>query len=629
MSIDQQPCAGTANARRTTRIPTQRQPQSKQQSHHRVVLGGTPVDLWQVDDVMATVERRLLAPAVPPAPAVPLAVASANLDHIHHFGAGTMGADGAGPKSFDAAGNCPQWLVLLDGMPLVRRAKAMTGVDWPQLAGSDLLPGLLAVAERVGATTGFLGGTSTMQQRLREVIALRYPGLRLSGMWAPERHELTDPQTCAQLAVAIRDAGTELLVVGLGKPLQERWIQCHARLTGARVLLAFGASTDFLAGTATRAPDWIRRTGLEWLYRLTHEPRRLARRYCLQAPVALRRLRLASRIPPAAGSPHATVTGPPKGRPGGELCAGENPAPEPAVFAAPGEPADCGLVIITYRSSADACALLDTVPDAAPGMRLRVIVVDNDSRDGIAELLADRERVTVVPAGANLGYAGAINLARRHLDGTGAVLVLNPDLRLHPGSVRALYDALRTPGVGVTVPQFVNDGGGAPFRSLRREPTLLRALGEALCGDHWSGRPGWLSEMVRQIEPYHRTGDADWATGAAVMITADANATIGAWDDRFFLYCEETDYLRRVREAGWSVRYVPQAVVSHRGGGSGTGPDLVALGAVNRIRYYRKYHGRLATAAFRGAVALEHALRAHRRSSRRALRAVLNPGWSR
>ena len=297
------------------------------------------------------------------------------------------------------------------------------------------------------------------------------------------------------------------------------------------------------------------------------------------------------------------------------------------MFVAAGQPAECAVVIVTYRSATDACTLLDTLPSAAPGMRLRVVVVDNDSGDGIAELLTDREQVAFVQTGSNLGYAGAINVARRHVDGAASVLILNPDLRLEPGSVRALYDALDAPGVGVTVPRIV-DETGAPFRSLRREPTLFRAIGEALLGDHWPGRPGWLSEMVRETAPYDRVGDADWATGAAVMIAAGVDTAVGGWDDRFFLYCEETDYLRRVRDAGWSVRYLPTAVASHRGGGSGTGPELVALGAVNRVRYFRKYHGRLATAAFRGVVAVEHTLRARRPTSRRALRAVLTPGWS-
>jgi GT2 family glycosyltransferase len=131
--------------------------------------------------------------------------------------------------------------------------------------------------------------------------------------------------------------------------------------------------------------------------------------------------------------------------------------------------------------------------------------------------------------------------------------------------------------------------------------------------------------MVWEPEPYERQGPVDWATGAAILISAEADAAVGDWDSgRFFLYSEETDYCRRLREAGHQIRYVPDAVVSHKGGGSGTGADLVALNEVNRVRYYRKYHGRLATAAFRAVVALSEVLRAYRPANRRALRAVLS-----
>jgi GT2 family glycosyltransferase len=117
----------------------------------------------------------------------------------------------------------------------------------------------------------------------------------------------------------------------------------------------------------------------------------------------------------------------------------------------------------------------------------------------------------------------------------------------------------------------------------------------------------------------------DWATGAALAVSVEADRAIGAWDeDRFFLYCEETDYARRLREAGWTIRYRPDAVMTHHGGGSGSGPALVALNEVNRVRYFRKYHGRPASAAFRLIVTLNAALRARRPTHRRALRALLS-----
>lgn len=253
----------------------------------RVVLGGAPVDLCHREDVLSAVARRLHDRGSHP----PLAIGSANLDHVHHFGRG-----GRAAADIDVSGTAPQWLMLLDGAPMVRRARQLSGRSWPLLAGSDLLGPLLEVAQDNGSRVGFLGGTPQLHDRLRPVLADRYPELTVAGYWAPDRAELGDPDAAKALAAGVRDANVDLLMVGLGKPRQERWIQTHAVDSGARVLLAFGAAADFLAGTVSRAPGWVRRGGVEWMYRFAREPRRLARRYCVQGPPAMWRLWTASRI---------------------------------------------------------------------------------------------------------------------------------------------------------------------------------------------------------------------------------------------------------------------------------------------------------------------------------------------
>ncbi|MEN3307387.1 MAG: N-acetylglucosaminyl-diphospho-decaprenol L-rhamnosyltransferase [Micromonosporaceae bacterium] len=292
-------------------------------------------------------------------------------------------------------------------------------------------------------------------------------------------------------------------------------------------------------------------------------------------------------------------------------------------FASFDETVDCTAVIVTYNSAADITGLLDTLPAAAAGLRVRVVVVDNDSADDIAQVISRYPGVMLIPAGGNLGYAGGINVGRRNLGDTRSVLILNPDLQLAPGSLRRLADALGEPGGGAAVPRFLDEHSNR-FPSLRREPTVLRALGDALLGKRWPDRPAWLSEMVWGAQPYQRAGTVDWATGAVMMISTEADGAIGDWDDdRFFLYSEETDYCRRLRDAGYAIRYVPDATVRHEGGGSGTGADLYALNSVNRVRYYAKYHSAATTALFRLVVVLHEALRATRPASRRALRALL------
>jgi GT2 family glycosyltransferase len=281
----------------------------------------------------------------------------------------------------------------------------------------------------------------------------------------------------------------------------------------------------------------------------------------------------------------------------------------------------CTVIVVTYNSAADLPAMLDSLPAAAPGLHLRILVVDNDSADDIGAAIAGRPEVELIRAGGNLGYAGGINCARRQLGITDAVAVLNPDLRLAPGCLtRLVAAALRSGGA---VPRFV-DGSGDTAPSLRREPSLPRVLGDGLFGAHWPGRPGWLSEMVWDADRYERMGPVAWGTGAVLVVSSRAAVALGDWDERFFLYSEETDYSRRLRAAGFRIAYVPEAQVHHRGAGSGTGPGLTALNEVSRVRYYRKYHSAVATAGYRLAVSLGQLLRLRRPGHQLALRAL----WS-
>ncbi len=248
------------------------------------------------DAAVYLVSDRAAAPDAPP-----LAVVSVNLDHIKHFG-----VSGAFRLGGGAAGSAPaavlempgiQWLSLLDGAPLVAQAKRMTGRSWPRLAGSDLIDPLLDQAATRGIRIGFLGGTEETHELLRGKLAAGRPDLEIAGWWAPARSELSDPMACHRLAAEISAAGVDLLVVGLGKPRQEVWISHYGPQTGARVFLAFGAAVDFLAGRVPRAPRWVSSYGLEWAWRLLHEPRRLARRYLADGPPAYGRLRLNSYVP--------------------------------------------------------------------------------------------------------------------------------------------------------------------------------------------------------------------------------------------------------------------------------------------------------------------------------------------
>lgn len=296
-----------------------------------------------------------------------------------------------------------------------------------------------------------------------------------------------------------------------------------------------------------------------------------------------------------------------------------------AAFADAHAKADVAVVIVTYNSAADIDRLIVSLRREARHSSLRVIVADNHSVDGTLEVVARHPDVIAFRTAGNVGYAAGINAAREHVGDAGAILVLNPDLVVEPGAVRAMLDRVEYSAAGVVVPRILEDSG-TTYESLRREPTLTRAIGDALFGSRFPSRPGWLSEMVYGRAPYRGAHTVEWATGAALLIRRDVSDLVGGWDERFFLYSEEVDYFRRVRDAGEVVWFDPEAVVRHSQGGSGTSSALMALMAVNRVRYIEKGHGTVYASAYRLAVILHSLLRFSQPDHRQSLRFLINRG---
>ncbi|SER91308.1 Glycosyltransferase, GT2 family [Propionibacterium cyclohexanicum] len=299
-------------------------------------------------------------------------------------------------------------------------------------------------------------------------------------------------------------------------------------------------------------------------------------------------------------------------------------APETeATFAASGTRAQVTAIVVTYCSAPVIGPLLASLRGQLGGLSVRVIVADNDSPDDTVHLVRRNSDVILVETGGNLGYAAAINAAIAAAGETDTFLVLNPDITLQPGALRAMHNRLIAERAGVVVPA-IEEPDGTTYPSLRREPSLTRALGDALLGRHLGPRPAALSEMVRAAADYEYPHRVEWATGAAMLIDARTARAVGRWDERYFLYSEETDYLRRVRSAGSAVWFEPAARVAHAQGASGSSPQLDALMAVNRVIYYRAHHSRLAAAAMRGIVIAHEALRSRDPRHRVALRFVLD-----
>jgi GT2 family glycosyltransferase len=268
------------------------------------------------------------------------------------------------------------------------------------------------------------------------------------------------------------------------------------------------------------------------------------------------------------------------------------------------------IIVVTHNSAATMPGLLSSLPDALVGVaQHELLVVDSGSSDGtldeIARIAPWARRISL---GSNAGYAAGVNAGVAASTLAGPVLVLNPDLTLAPGAIPPLLSTLG-PGVGISVPRLLADDGSTQ-PSLRRRPTLLRALGEALMGGRMAGRFEKLGEVVQTRSSYEHDGTFDWATGAAMCISRACLDTVGSWDESFFLYSEETDFALRAAQRGFALRFVAASVVMHRGGEANVEPRLFALLTVNRVRLYRKYHGAIATACFWAAVLVHVGVRA-------------------
>jgi GT2 family glycosyltransferase len=284
------------------------------------------------------------------------------------------------------------------------------------------------------------------------------------------------------------------------------------------------------------------------------------------------------------------------------------------------------VIVVTHNSATEVSRLLIDVRRELVDQPAELIVVDNDSNDDTVTVVGEvAAEATLVRAPGNLGYAAAINLGLAELSGdVTSVVVLNPDLRLRPGSIGALRTRLEHTEAAVVAPQIV-DPNGDRYPSIKFEPTISRALGDAICGSHvLPGRPTWLSSVEYNEESYRHAHPVHWTTGAALMFRRDVIDKVGPWDESFFLYSEETDFCRRVRDAGLSIWYEPAAVVEHIGGASGRSIDLDVLQEVNKLRFARKHRPRWYAELYRMTGALHHLLRCRNAANRTALMALLD-----
>lgn len=174
-------------------------------------------------------------------------------------------------------------LTIPDGMPMVWAGWYAGARELRLMRGTDFTLTVCEEAAARGWRVYFYGGGDGVAERLADRLGHRFPGLQVAGTHSPPFRSLTDAEA-DELVAEINRAEADVIFVGLSTPKQERWMAEYADRLQTGVLIGVGAAFDVHSGTKPEAPRWLRPIGLEWLYRLLREPRRLWRRYLLAVP---------------------------------------------------------------------------------------------------------------------------------------------------------------------------------------------------------------------------------------------------------------------------------------------------------------------------------------------------------
>lgn len=170
-------------------------------------------------------------------------------------------------------------LIITDGKPLIWISKWYGTPIKEKISGSDLFPRLCELAAKMGYTMYFLGAAEGVAAKAAENLERRFPGLKVVGTYSPPIGFEKDEAEMEKIRNQITKAAPHILIVGLGCPKQELFILHNRDKLNVPLSLGLGASLDFEAGNIKRAPAWMADHGLEWLYRITQDPKRLAKRY--------------------------------------------------------------------------------------------------------------------------------------------------------------------------------------------------------------------------------------------------------------------------------------------------------------------------------------------------------------
>ncbi len=284
---------------------------------------------------------------------------------------------------------------------------------------------------------------------------------------------------------------------------------------------------------------------------------------------------------------------------------GPGPATQPSISnngvldgtAASGTAAQVALsvVILNWNARDYLVEALQSIVGQSWRCAVEVIVVDNASNldDSVEMVRRDFPQAQLIAQPVNVGFSAGNNIGLRAARGR-HIFFLNPDTVVHEGALDVLAEWMDAhPRAGVCGPKLLNPDG-----TLQKSCRAFPSFGAGLFRSTFLGRlfPNnrWTRSYLMEDFSHDREASVDWLSGAALCARREALEEVGVWDEDFFMYCEDVDLCYRMKAAGWDRVYVPQAVVTHRIGGSS---DYAQGKAIRRhhasmLRFYLKHHAR-------------------------------------
>jgi hypothetical protein len=267
--------------------------------------------------------------------------------------------------------------------------------------------------------------------------------------------------------------------------------------------------------------------------------------------------------------------------------------------------AELSIVILSWNTRSLLQACLRSLLDQDHGVSLQIIVVDNASADGSADLVeAEFPGVQLRRNTRNEGYARGNNLGAEWAEAP-LVLYLNSDTEVFPGALQSLVGFLHEhPNYGAVAPRLRSSDGSVQ-RSCMRFPNLRVALLYDSLLDRLLGKTQLIRDYFMEDFDHLSSRDVDQPPGAAFLVRREVLDQIGGFDEDLFLFFNDVDFCQRIAAAGYRIRYVAEAVVLHHVGRSTSQfKNFVSEWNINRVRYYRKHHGWIGCAVVKLAVFL-------------------------